>query len=91
MKNYNTLTQHIIANQPEATTVAVPQTISLQNIERKRMKNTAAQEHILVLSPPVDELMTENKNKIKNPAQRSLKKSYKNLRQEKESRESNVA
>ena len=72
MKNGNTITQHIIANQPRVTTVDSPQTISFRNIKRKCREKTAAQAHIQRLSPPVDEVLTENK-KDKKQAKRSLK------------------
>ena len=85
MKNGNTITQHIIANQPRVTTVDSPQTISFRNIKRKCREKTAAQAHIQRLSPPVDEVVTENK-KYKKQAKRSLKMSIKKLRQEKNQR-----
>ena len=90
MKNGNTLTQRMISKQPQVTTVAGPQTISFRKIKRKRRAKTAAQAQIQRLSLPVDEVVTENEGK-KTPAKRSLKMSFKNLRQEKEIRESNVA
>ena len=60
MKNDNTLTHHIVAKQPRVTTVAVPQTISFQNIKRKRTAKTAAQAQTQILSLPVAEVVIEN-------------------------------
>ena len=70
MKNGNTLTQHIIAKQPQVTTITGPQTISLQNIKRKHRANTTTQSKIQRFSPPVHEVLTENE---KRPSKRSLK------------------
>ena len=89
MKNCNNLTLLILANQPRVTTVAGPQTISFRKIKRKRRAKTSAHAQIQILSPTVDEVMTYNEGK---KYLRGLwKVSFKNLRQEKESRESNVA
>ena len=65
-ENCNTLTQRIIENQPQVTTVAGPQTISFQNIKRKRKKKTAAQAQIQRLSPLIDEVLNENEKNRKN-------------------------
>ena len=63
MKNGYILTKRIIANQPRVTNVAGPQTISFQKIKRKRRAKTVAQAQIQILSPPVDELVTNNLKK----------------------------
>ena len=63
MRNGNTLTQRIIVKQPRVTTVDGPQTFSFTKIKRKRGGKTAAQAHIKILSPPVDEVVTENEEK----------------------------
>ena len=73
MKNENTLTQRIISKQPRVTTVAGPQTISFKNIKRKRRSETAAQAQIQRLSPPVDEVVTENKKNKKKSSEVSEK------------------
>ena len=65
IKDVNTLTQRIIANQPGVTTVAGPQTISFRNIKRKRKAKTTAQAQIQRLSPPVDKVVTDNEKNIK--------------------------
>ena len=62
IKNGNTLTQRIIAAQPRVTTVAGPQTIYFRKIECKGRAKTSAWAQIQILSPPVDEVVTENKN-----------------------------
>ena len=72
-KNGNTLTQRIIAKQPQVTTVASPQKISFWNIKYKCWAKTAAQAWIHIFSPPVDEVVTENEKNKKTPAKRSLK------------------
>ena len=66
MKNFNTITHCIIAKQPRVTTVSGPQTISFRKIKHKRRAKTAAQAQIQRLSPPVDEVVTENETKQKN-------------------------
>ena len=63
MKNRNTLTQRIIAKQPQVTTITGPQTISLQKIKRKHRANTTTKAKIQRFSPPVHEVMTENEKK----------------------------
>ena len=61
MKNGNNITQHIISDQPRLTTVVSPQIISFRKIKLKRRVKTAAQAQIQGLSPPFDEVVTENK------------------------------
>ena len=53
------------------------------------VKRTAAQAQIQRLSPPVDEVVNKNEEKI--PAKRSLKNVIQQAKTEKKSRESNVA
>ena len=91
MKSGNTLTQRIIVNQPQVITVDVPQTISFRKIKRKRGGETATQAHIQVLSPPVNEVLTYNEKNKKTQLISLWKISFKKIRQEKESRDSNVA
>ena len=65
MNIFNTLTQCIIAKQTQLTTVACPQKIPFRNIKRKRRAKTESYAQIQILSPPVDEVLTENE-KTKN-------------------------
>ena len=85
MKNINAFTQRIIAKQPRLTTVDGPQIIFFRKIKHKCWSKTAAQAHIQILSPPVDEGLVENE-KIKKYLRGLCKNSFKKLRQEKEIR-----
>ena len=60
MRNGNTLPQRIIAMQPRVSTVFGPQTIYFWNIKHKSGAKIASQAQIQRLSPPVDEVVTEN-------------------------------
>ena len=80
MKNVNTITHRIIANHPQVTTVTGPQKIHFPKIKRKRRAKTATQAQIQRLSPPVYEVVTDN---VKKTSKRSLKRSFKKLRQDK--------
>ena len=64
MEDGNTLTQRFVEKQPRVTTVDGPQK-KFRKIKRKRRGETAAQSQIKILSPPVDEVVTENEKSKK--------------------------